>query len=98
MAYLYVSYWAGLADNVPFGPVSSETIETSDTSALSGTIPASARVALFHGTDTHVVAFGAGSPTAAIGNSSFIVPGETIFPLKLFGNADVPTKFAAKTI
>lgn len=97
MATLNISYWSGLENGLPWGPISCQSLTTSGTSAQGATIPPEARVATFHCADAaHAVTLGS-DPTAVNGAGGFIVPAAYLMPYSLLLNAP-GNKFAAITI
>ena len=97
MATLYISYWGHVERNVAGDPIKSETLTTSTTSGLAAAIPAGAVVATVYSPDAdHVVTKGSGSPTAAIGAGSFVLPSGAERDI-LLQHYEGGYKFAART-
>lgn len=80
MSTLYVSWGGGVSNNCLLNPSKTETIDTSATSAQSGTNPNAAVVQLFSDA-AHYVAVGA-SPTATTSNGTY-VPANQLYYLSL---------------
>ena len=80
MATLYVSWIGGVSEGVAFGPVKSETVTTSGTSAKSGANPA-CKIVRLHSDAAHYVAVG-DEPTATSANGVY-VPANIPFDLAI---------------
>lgn len=82
MAALIISYFGSVRRGIACDPIKSESLTTSTTSAASAAIPVNAAVALIASDTAHYVTIGAGTPTAAIGNS-FYLPANTLRELSV---------------
>lgn len=72
MATLYISYFDSVRYGVAEGPIKSEAVSTSTSSAAGGAIPANAKVAFLFSDTAHYVTLREGTPTAAITNSFYL--------------------------
>lgn len=94
---LYISYFGGVSKDVAFGPVSSETVSTSTSSAASGAIPIQAAIASLYAAVDHYVTIGTGTPTATATNG-FFLPAGTQRDIAIPNGQGAALKIAAITL
>lgn len=98
MASLIISYFGGVRDNVPFDPISTETVTTSTTTGECGDIPRGAKVARLYSTIEHYINVGISTDTVtATATNGFYLPASTLYDVGVYQIAGVARQFAAKS-
>ena len=96
MADLIISYFDNVDKGVAGGPLKSETVVTSVTSAASAAIPDTSDVCLIFSVASHYVTIGEGTPEASTANSFYLAANQPQF-LRTYVARGQTVKIAAIT-
>lgn len=94
MADLIISYFDNVDKGVAGGPLKSETVVTSVTSAASAAVPAASDVCLIFSVADHYVTIGEGTPEASAANSFYLAANQPQF-LRTYVGRGQTVKIAA---